>query len=564
MNKQRIRQIVIIVMFLFIVFYTLPLLVAKVNPTLDKNTRVGNSQLPWEYLYNSLFNKDKMDRGVRFWSGQRIKLGLDLQGGMQFNTVIDTTAIKEHLSDAEKAKAVDSGLEILRNRIDEFGVAEPILQKTGNSGIFIQLPGVKEDFARPRKIIESTALLEFKIVAENETAASAARKMDEYLELHKAKYLDKFKGLRVYEEKADSSIAGKSHIFSTLIGVDPSAEGGAPNPMPIDRARFALVDSLLSDPEIRLNTLAGYEYHVGKADKKDPSVPRSLYLLYEKADLTGDYLKDVKVDIGNSSDPKEAGQSFVLLDFNADGVEKFATLTGANVKKNLAVVLDSVVYIAPQITEKIRGSARITGLTDDEANDVSVILNAGKLPAPFKIIEERIVGPSLGSDSIRAGIFSALLGFLLVVLFMFIYYGFSGLIADIAVLVNIGFVLAAMTMFEATLTLPGIAAFVLTIGMSVDANVLIYERIREEIATGKTIRSAVEAGFSRAFITILDSNVTTLLTALVLYQFGTGPIRGFAVTLSIGIIGSMLTAIVLVKWIFDNFITNVNREKLSV
>jgi SecD/SecF fusion protein len=564
MNKLRIRQIVIVLMFLFTVFYLMPLLIAKANPTLDKNTRVGNSQLPWEFLYNSLFNKDKMDRPVRFWTGQRIKLGLDLQGGMQFNTVLDTTGAKVSMTDAEKAKAIDSGLEILRNRIDEFGVAEPILQKSGNSGIFIQLPGVKEDFARPRRIIESTALLEFKIVADGEIPATAARKMDEYLTLHKDKYLNKFKSLKSFVETADTTSKRSEHVFSSLIGVDTSAEGQVPNPLSIDHSRFALVDSLLSDPEIKLNTMAGYEYHIGKTDKQNPGNPRALYLLYERADLTGDYLKDVRVDIGNSSDPKEAGQSFVLLDFNADGTEKFATLTGANVKKNLAVVLDSVVYIAPQITEKIRGSARITGLTDDEANDVTVILNAGKLPAPFKIIEERIVGPSLGSDSIHSGVFSALIGLLLVVIFMMFYYGVSGLIADIAVIINLGLVLAAMTMFNSTLTLPGIAALVLTIGMSVDANVLIFERIREEMATGKTIRSAVEAGFSRAFITILDSNLTTLLTALVLYQFGTGPIRGFAVALSIGIIGSMLTAIVFVKWVFDNFITNVQRDKLSV
>jgi len=228
--------------------------------------------------------------------------------------------------------------------------------------------------------------------------------------------------------------------------------------------------------------------------------------------------------------------------------------------------LDNIVYSAPVIQDKIRGGeAVITGsFTIEEAQDLVIVLNAGNLPAPVKIIEERTVGPTMGSDSIKAGILAAIIGMAIVVLFMIIYYGLSGLIADIAVAVNIIFILAILTMFEATLTMPGIAGMILTIGMAVDANVLIFERIREELKAGKTIRSAVDSGFSRAMITILDANITTLITALVLYQFGTGPLKGFAVTLSIGIVGSMFASIILVKAIFDGFVTNTNRTKLSI
>ena len=228
--------------------------------------------------------------------------------------------------------------------------------------------------------------------------------------------------------------------------------------------------------------------------------------------------------------------------------------------------MDNIVYSAPVIQDKIRGGeAVITGsFTIEEAQDLVIVLNAGNLPAPVKIIEERTVGPTMGSDSIKAGILAAIIGMAIVVLFMIIYYGLSGLIADIAVAVNIIFILAILTMFEATLTMPGIAGMILTIGMAVDANVLIFERIREELKAGKTIRSAVDSGFSRAMITILDANITTLITALVLYQFGTGPLKGFAVTLSIGIVGSMFASIILVKAIFDGFVTNTNRTKLSI
>jgi protein-export membrane protein SecD len=322
---------------------------------------------------------------------------------------------------------------------------------------------------------------------------------------------------------------------------------------------------LLEDEKFQEQIPAGLQIALGKENTKDPYAPRPVYVLHSEAELTGKYLENANVKIGQGYTPQDKGP-YVVLNFNNTGAKKFANITGQNIKKRLAIVLDDVVYVAPTIQDKIpSGQARITGnFTLEECQDLVIVLNAGNLPAPVKIVEERTVGPTLGSDSIQAGITAAVIGMAIVVLFMIIYYGLSGFLADLAVLVNIGIVLAVLTLFGATLTMPGIAGMILTIGMAVDANVLIFERIREELKSGKTVRSAVDSGFDRALVTILDANITTLITALVLYQFGTGPIRGFAVTLSIGIVGSMFVALVLLKAMYDGFVTNVNRTKLSI
>lgn len=270
--------------------------------------------------------------------------------------------------------------------------------------------------------------------------------------------------------------------------------------------------------------------------------------------------------IGEGYDPRTSGKPYVALNFSREGARIFANVTGQNIQRRLAIVLDDVVYVAPTIQDRIPGGeAQITGeFTMQETQDLVIVLRAGNLPAPVNIMEERTVGPTLGADSIRAGIMAAVIGMCIVVLFMLVYYKLSGLVANIALLVNICFIIAVLTMLEGTLTMPGIAGMILTIGMAVDANVIIFERIRENLKVGKTVRTAVDGGFSRALVTILDANITTLITAIVLYQFGTGPIRGFAVTLSIGIIGSMFAALILGKAIFDTFITNIRRERLSI
>ena len=288
---------------------------------------------------------------------------------------------------------------------------------------------------------------------------------------------------------------------------------------------------------------------------------RTPFLIKKRAVLTGANLTDARVEIDSQyNDP------YVSIKFDAKGARTFAKVTGENVKKRLAIVLDNRVYSAPVIQEKIAGGrAQVTGgFTTEEAHDLAIVLRAGALPAPVNILEERTVGPSLGSDSIRKGLFSMVVGGLLVILFMMVYYKGSGLVADFALALNIALIAGGLAAFGATLTLPGIAGIILTIGMAVDANVLIFERIREEMALGKTARASVDAGYDRATLTILDANVTTLIAALVLFQFGTGPVKGFAVTLSLGVISSLFTALILTRSIFDYFLIQRKIRRLSI
>ncbi|MDX9709061.1 MAG: protein translocase subunit SecD [Trichloromonas sp.] len=284
-------------------------------------------------------------------------------------------------------------------------------------------------------------------------------------------------------------------------------------------------------------------------------------VVYEKTALTGDLLADAQVRIDT-----RFNEPYVGIDFNPVGAKRFDQITAANVGKRMAIVLDDTVYSAPVIRERISGgSAQISGaFNEQEATDLAIVLRAGSLPAPVKILENRTVGPSLGRDSINQGIVSVVVGGLLVVLAMAIYYRLSGLVANLVLILNVVFIMAMLSMFKATLTLPGIAGIVLTIGMAVDANVLIFERIREELRLGKTVRNALDAGYEKAFLTIIDANLTTLIAALVLFQFGTGPVKGFAVTLSVGIISSLFTAIYVSRLIFDLFLGNRPVKRLSI
>ncbi|HOO00278.1 MAG TPA: protein translocase subunit SecD [Syntrophales bacterium] len=301
-----------------------------------------------------------------------------------------------------------------------------------------------------------------------------------------------------------------------------------------------------------------YGTHVDRETGRRTQIP---YLVKSKTLLTGASLESAKVSIGD-----RFGEPHVALKFNAQGAQDFERITGENVKKRLAIVLDGVVHSAPVIQERISGgNAQITGsFTMDEARDLAIVLRAGALPAPVTILEERTVGPSLGQDSIDQGLWSTIIGGLLVAVFMVVYYRLSGLVADFALILNIVIIFGALAAFRATLTLPGIAGIVLVIGMAVDANVLIFERVREELRAGKTPRAAIEAGYGKAFLTILDSNVTTLIAALFLFGFGTGPIKGFAVTLTIGILASMFTAIFVTRIIFDYFVWNRRIQTVSV
>jgi preprotein translocase subunit SecD len=296
-------------------------------------------------------------------------------------------------------------------------------------------------------------------------------------------------------------------------------------------------------------------------DPKTGGVRKIPFLLKEKTLMTGEYLKDARVAIES-----QFGEPYVSLEFDEVGGKLFEQITGSNVKKRLAIILDDNVYSAPVIQERIPGGrAQITGRFDmKEASDLAIVLRAGALPAPVRIIEERTVGPSLGQDSIRQGFISIIISAILIVLFMIFYYRLAGVIADIALILNVLLVFAVLSIFRATLTLPGIAGLVLSVGMAVDANILVHERIKEELRWGKTTRAAIDQGYHRAFTTIIDSNLTTVIAALFLYQFGTGPVRGFAVTLFWGIVANIFTAVFVTRWMFDYLTLKLNVKRLRI
>ena len=409
------------------------------------------------------------------------------------------------LSDNEarriKESAIDQALETIRNRIDQFGVAEPTIHRQAENEIVVQLPGVK-DPKRAVDIIGKTAQLEFKIVDDN---AKVAAELPQFI-------------LPGEEENLLMQFAGK---------------------IPDD-------DEILFEKRVNRETGA---------------VTKMPILLRKQAVLTGDLLSDARVDIDT-----RFNESYVSISFNTAGAKIFDEVTGANVKKRLAIILDNVVYSAPAIQERISGGhAQITGrFSMEDAKDLSIVLRSGALPAPLKMLQNVTVGPSLGRDSIEAGKLAGIIGTIAVVVFMMFYYRFSGLIADLALLFNVILLLGAMASLNATLTMPGIAGIILAIGMAVDSNVLMFERMRDELRAGKTPKAAVDSGYHKAFWTIFDSHVTTLITAAVLFQFGTGPIKGFAVTLSLGVAINLFTALIGTKTVFDIINSMKEMKKLSI
>jgi preprotein translocase subunit SecD len=296
-------------------------------------------------------------------------------------------------------------------------------------------------------------------------------------------------------------------------------------------------------------------------DPQTGAVRKIPYLLKEKTLMTGEFIKDARVALDS-----QFNEPYVAMEFTDVGAKLFEQITAANVKKRLAIILDNNVYSAPVIQERIAGGrAQITGRFDTkEASDLAIVLRSGALPAPVKILEQRTVGPSLGEDSIRKGIISIIISPGIVVLFMVFYYRASGIIADVALILNVVLTLATLAIFRATLTLPGIAGLVLSIGMAVDANILVHERIKEELRWGKTVRAAIDQGYHRAFVTIIDSNLTTLIAGVLLYQFGTGPVKGFAVTLCIGILANIFTAVYVTRLIFDFLTLRPGVKQLSI
>lgn len=605
--------------------------------------------LYWTFAYNT-FSDNKIEElrsngKIEKYEDRIIRVGLDLQGGMhvvleldlpkliesiasnktpQFYSILNVTTkeyketgddffnvfkrqvddnnfkLVRHFSNRgyknseiisslkdESKDAMRRALEIIRNRIDQFGVSEPTIQKAGQYRIIVELAGI-QDPASARNLIQSTALMEFILLKDPEVTQSFITSVDNYLktgrkDIEKPEISEEDTTVELKESK-DKAISVNDLLGMTAVdvGIEQDSSDTA---LVVDEEIFSerpfssllrnvgsrigvpernvyAVRKILNDPEVR--KLIPYDSKVLWSAKPkrltmQDGKTENYYLIYHvnrETGLQGKYVTKAQATVGGAG-TTSAGQPIVNMNMNNEGAKIFSRLTGANIGKDLAIVLDDKVYMSPTIKVKIpNGASYIEGLESiGEAKNIAIVIRAGALPAPVDVIEERTIGPSLGRDSIQTGIKVGIIGFLLVVIFMFIYYRLSGLLADMALILNIIFVMAILAMLRATLTLPGLAGLILTIGIAVDANVLIFERIREELEKGKTVRAAIESGYARAFITILDANVTTGITALILMQFGTGPVKGFATTLLLGIIASMFTAIFVTRT-FYNYITD--------
>ena len=491
----------------------------------------------------------------------KIHLGLDLQGGMHLVLEVETQ------------KAIESAMERISNNLKEVLMEERVrfkhLDREGGTFTTLELADSKSRIQFEKVLKDTFPNLAIKSSQINEGREKI------WLEL-KDKQIDSIEkfaleqSLETIRNRVDEFGVsepeiipqGKDRILIQLPGIkDPQR---AINLI----GKTALLEFKLLDEEHSLDEALGGKVPPGdvvaygyKEERETGRRIKTPYLLKRKTLLTGESLEDAKVTISN-----RFGEPYVSLKFDSQGARDFERITAQNVKKRLAIVLDGIVHSAPVIQERISGgNAQITGsFTMEEAHDLAIVLRAGALPAPVRILEQRTVGPSLGQDSIDKGVLSIIVGSILVILFMVVYYNLSGIVADVALFLNIVLIMGALAAFRATLTLPGIAGIVLTIGMAVDANVLIFERVREELRLGKSPRASIAGGYSKALSTIVDANVTTLIAALVLFQFGTGPVKGFAVTLSIGIVCSMFTAIFVTRTIYDYFVWDRNIKRIKI
>ncbi|MCE2448869.1 MAG: protein translocase subunit SecD [Candidatus Latescibacteria bacterium] len=428
-------------------------------------------------------------------------------------------------------------------------MAEPTIQRQGENRIIIELPGV-QDVQRAKDLVGQTALLEFQLLEPAEDRTRLIQRIDQVLAPQKE------------EEEEEEDLLLSSTAESTPLS---SMLSGAGEDLTVSGRDLQRVKNLLNTPEAQELIPADVEFiFSSKPAGAEGNEFYFLYLVRKKPEMTGHMIQDAFVSIGQVVE--HMGQPIVNFSTTDEGVRLFSRITGSHIGDRMAIVLDESVYSAPTIQSKIsEGRGIITGSgTQEEAKDLAIVLRAGALPAEVEIIEDRTVGPSLGRDSIEQGKTAAIYSMVLIVIFMVLYYRAAGLIADCALLLNMLFIMAVLAGFHATLTLPGIAGIILTIGMAVDANVLIFERIREELRSGKTVRAAIDSGYGHALSAIIDANVTTFLVGIVLYQFGTGPIRGFALTLCIGIISSLFTAFFVTRTIFELITRKSEQSGLSI
>jgi len=487
-----------------------------------------------------------------------LKRGLDLQGGMYLALEVDDSkGVVQN-----KGEAIDRALKVVRNRIDEFGVSEPVVQKVGNDRIVVELPGI-DDRARAEALVQNSAFLQFQITDKTQALEKSLARIDNAVKqsggatLASAKTdkgkaaspLNLFSAADSGKAKNDSS---KSDTSAAVATGGPFSKLIQPGQMPgeylVAKNDVPMVQSYLDRKEVQAALPPGKVLHWGSEDVSASNAPyATLYLVDARPIITGEYLTDAKP----GTDPTEG--NIVQFTLNNEGGRRFRTETGKHVGDYMAIVLDDRVMGRPPVIESAigtRGQITMRGADLQKTQDLALVLRAGALPVPLKVVESRTIGSSLGADSIRDGIHAGIAGVALVVLIMIFYYRLSGTLAVAALLLYLLFTLALLAGLEATVTLPGLAGLVLSIGIALDANVLIFERIREEMVHGKTVRASIDEGFKHAMSAIIDSNVSTVLTALVLFEVGTGPVKGFAVTLMAGIAASMVSSIFVVRTFF--------------
>lgn len=477
-----------------------------------------------------------------------VALGLDLQGGTHMALEVDDRA--NPLTAEKKADVIDQALQIIRVRVNELGVREPVVQKSGSERIIVELAGAsEEDQRRAKEVISKTAFLTFQIVRPANELAGAFPRLDRaVLEAFPAEAratparpaspVDGLLQPQADTTAAAADTAAAARPFSSKL--QPISQAGI---FAVDSTEIAAVQRYLANPTVQRALPRGTQLRWGVPEPTQPGF-RTLYLLDAQPMITGEYLERAQAQ----PDP-QFGRPVVAFGLNRQGARRFGSGTGANVGNQMAIVLDERVYSAPVIQSQISNNGQIEmgNASLAEARDLALVLRAGALPAPIHIIEERTIGPSLGADSIDKGTIAGIIGIGAVILIMIGYYKFAGFLSVVALALYVVLVMGGLAGVGAELTFPGIAGLVLSIGMAVDANVLIFERIREELAAGRSPRTAVSEGFGHALSAIVDSNLTTLITAAILYHIGTGPVRGFAVTLGIGIIASMFTAIFVTR-----------------
>jgi protein-export membrane protein SecD len=577
MNRSlRIRAIIVFVVIIASIYGLYPTFMA--------------SRVTDEMREEALTNPE-LQAKIDGWENKAIRRGLDLEGGMYIVLEID----QADLSPAQAQDAMDRVVEILRNRVDQFGVSEPDIKPLGTSRIIVQLPGL-QDVERAKNLIGSTARLEFRLVKPDEDVMPVLQRLDdafrvtaavsEQIETEEAATDEDvavaaedtttamgadevLNFAELPEQGATSSEIDpedpfvKEHPFSSYLAFDANFTNYFGTPLLVDVRYMDKVKSMLESPEAqRALRDADIQFRMDPANLGQGAEAYPLFLLEKRAGLTGDRLTSAR----SKPDNDRPGTFLVSMNLDRKGARTFSKLTGENVGRHLAISLDGRVNSAPSLTEKIpNGQASISGgFTSVDASDLALLLRAGALPVDVRIEEERTVGPSLGADSIKQGVQAALYGMLIVIVFILIYYRLTGLIVVFALLSNLVILMAVLAQFGLVLTLPGIAGIILTIGMAVDANVLINERIREELRRNKTARAAVDSGYANATRTIVDANITTLIAAGILLWFGTGPILGFAVTLSIGILSSMFTALILTRVIMEMTTRNRANNGLSI